>query len=294
MSNETGNVFKRYWMDHYLYYSLFKWYYIFTVLVCTVLSLQPSLPSCHRPKRSLTTVLFPTSPVIPPARSNKKKEVSCRSQRWQSLLLIIRNAFRPLWMSSKTSPKMVCTRSPQPSHPFARSKWHSFLLMLRLVMRTCHKHCLNCYDVDMCNTEATAAASPSSIAGGKLLFEQIIWAKICFNADIYFILWQLREEGKQIKNNKWGQLYHMNIVSLIFYYLNKRNFEHFVSPYLCYSFKSKHSEAAKHTGQNMMHSVTLQSSTRVWRVAVSLRLSTLFFRFICGCSFKLHPNSYSS
>lgn len=82
-------------------------------LYCVVTSpLVGHRPKSTLPDPALETVLFPTSPVIPPARSNTTKEVSCRSQRWQSLLLIIRNAFRPLWMSSKISPKMVCTRSP--------------------------------------------------------------------------------------------------------------------------------------------------------------------------------------
>lgn len=107
-------------VGHYLYYSLFKWNYI-----CTVLVLHPLW---DMDQKVLFQILLSKLIVSPHLQlsllldQTRKKEVSCRSQRWQSLLLIIRNAFRPLWMSSKTSPKMVCTQSPQPSHPFAHSK----------------------------------------------------------------------------------------------------------------------------------------------------------------------------
>lgn len=127
-------------VDHYLYYSLFKWYYIFTVLVCTVLSLHPSWDI---DQKVLFLILLSKLIVSPHLQlsllldQTRKKEVSCRSQQWQSLLLIIRNAFRLLWMSSKTSRKMVCTQLPQPSHPFAHSS-DSFLLLFRLVIQTRH------------------------------------------------------------------------------------------------------------------------------------------------------------
>lgn len=63
-------------------------------------------------------------------QQNQTRQLSCLSQQWPSLSLIIRSAFKRLWTSSRTSPKMV-SRSPHPLFPLMRPKCQSSLWICR-------------------------------------------------------------------------------------------------------------------------------------------------------------------